>query len=355
MATLVSTFLTDPQSFDKNQLAELIRSTTDEELDILIKAADKVRDDVFEKRVFMRALIEISSFCHANCHYCGLRASNTNAERYRLSPEQILECCEAAYSMGYRSFVLQGGEDLGRSAEEMCKIIREVNQKFTDCSITLSIGEKPKEEYKSYFEAGAHRYLLRHEAASRRLYEHVHPSAMSYDNRMRCLHDLKDIGFQVGAGFMVGLPTQTPEDLAEDVIFVREFQPHMVGIGPFLPHKDTPLAKESGGTVRQTLLMLAITRLTLPKALIPSTTALGTLDPMGREKGFIAGGNVVMPNVSPTDVRKKYMLYDNKIGTTDTATDSHRLVSGRITAFGFLPDFTRGDHPDFTEQFGGKQ
>ncbi|MGL5254379.1 MAG: [FeFe] hydrogenase H-cluster radical SAM maturase HydE [Brevinema sp.] len=351
MTPLVSKFLSDPISLDKAQLAELIESISDEDLAVLIKTADSIRETIFEKKVFMRALIEISSFCHANCHYCGLRASNSNAERYRLTQEQILDCCEAAYSMGYRSYVLQGGEDYGRSVEDMCRIIYLINQKYQDCSITLSIGEKPKDEYQAYFDAGAHRYLLRHEAASRRLYEHIHPETMSYDNRRKCLQDLKDVGFQVGAGFMVGLPTQTPEDLAEDIIFVREFNPHMVGIGPFLPHKDTPLAKESGGTVRQTLLMLSIARITLPKALIPSTTALGTLNSMGREKGFIAGGNVVMPNVSPTDVRKKYMLYDNKIGTADTAVDSHRLTRDRIIAFGFLPDFTRGDHPDFKHQF----
>lgn len=353
MKQLLSCFLKEPSSLSKADLTRLISGLNDEELQFLIVEADKIRNEVFDKKIFMRALIEISSFCRCNCLYCGLRASNTRAERYRLTQEQVLECCSAAYTMGYRSFVLQGGEDMWRSLDEMCSIINALSINYPDCSLTLSVGEKTKTEYQEYFNAGAHRYLLRHESASRRLYEHVHPSSMSYDNRMRCLCDLKDIGFQVGAGFMVGLPTQTPEDLAEDLIFVREFQPHMVGVGPFLSHKDTPLHSEKNGTVRQTLLMLALTRITLPKALVPSTTALGTLDPMGREKGFTAGGNVVMPNVSPQDVRKKYLLYDNKIGTLDSAADSHQLVSKRISTYGFLPDFTRGDHPDFYEKFKG--
>lgn len=351
MRPLTRRFLDDPYTLDKYELALLIETVDDEELGILIGCADEVRNTVFDKKVFMRALIEISSFCKCDCLYCGLRVSNALAERYRLSAQQIIECCHAAYDMGYRSFVLQGGEDMGRSTEGMCALITDVTKNFPDCSITLSIGEKTREEYQAYFNAGAHRYLLRHEAASRRLYEHIHPKTMSYDSRMECLHTLKDIGYQVGAGFMVGLPTQTSEDLAEDIIFIREFKPHMVGIGPFLPHSDTPFKNERGGTARQTLLMLALSRITLPKALIPSTTALGTLDPMGREKGFTAGGNVVMPNVSPADVRKKYMLYDNKIGTSDTAADSHRAVSGRISAYGFLPDFTRGDHPDFKDLY----
>ncbi|MGL5956506.1 MAG: [FeFe] hydrogenase H-cluster radical SAM maturase HydE [Brevinema sp.] len=348
---MVERFLVDPYSLDKKELAELIHNVTDDELQLLIKKADQTREIVFEQKVFMRALIEISSYCKQNCFYCGLRASNKNAERYRMSLETIIECCQAGYNMGYRSYVLQGGEDNGQSIDDICEIIRHVNTTFPDCSITLSVGEKSKEEYQAFFDAGAHRYLLRHEAASRRLYDHIHPASMSYDNRMQCLRDLRDIGFQVGAGFMVGLPTQTVEDLAEDLIFIREFKPHMVGIGPFLAHKDTPFAQEHNGTLRQTLLMIALSRILLPKALIPSTTALATLDPMGREQGFTAGGNVVMPNVSPTDLRKKYMLYDNKVGTTDSAADSHRLVSNRITKYGFNPDFTRGDHPDFEKKF----
>ncbi|MGL4676980.1 MAG: [FeFe] hydrogenase H-cluster radical SAM maturase HydE [Brevinema sp.] len=349
--TLTEKFLKDPYSLDKKELTELIATINDEELERVIREAYKVRQQVFGNTVFMRALIEISSFCKQNCLYCGLRASNRQAERYRMSLNTIVECCKWSHEMGYRSFVLQGGEDFHQSIDELCTVIRTVSTTFPDCSLTISIGEKSKEEYQRLFDAGAHRYLLRHEAASRRLYNHIHPKAMNYDHRIQCLHNLRAIGFQVGAGFMVGLPTQTAEDLAEDIIFVREFKPHMVGIGPFLAHHDTPLGKENNGTLRETLLMIALSRLTLPKALIPSTTALGTLDPTGREQGFIAGGNVVMPNVSPVEVRKKYMLYDNKIGTADSAIDSHRLVSDRITKCGFTPDFTRGDHPDFQKQF----
>lgn len=345
MKNILEKLFNTPSDMTKSELAYLIENINDTELQDIISFADKQRQKYFQKRVYMRALIEFSSFCAQNCLYCGIRAQNRNAERYRLSLQQVLECCELAYSLDYRTFVLQSGEDFTYSADDICHMVCTIKNKFPDCAITLSIGEKTYEEYLAYYQAGADRYLLRHEAASRRLYEYIHPPQMSYDNRRQCLYNLKEIGYQTGAGFMVGLPTQTAEDLAEDILFIRDLQPHMVGIGPFIHHKDTPFKDEESGSLRQTLLMIALTRITLPQVLLPATTALGSLDIVGREKGLAAGANVVMPNVSPKDVRAKYLLYDGKICTGDEAAECRMCMAGKMTMWGFTPDLQRGDHP----------
>lgn len=334
-----------PLEVSKQELSELIANISDQELDILLEKANQVRQKYFGNRIFMRALIEFSSFCNKNCYYCGIRLGNTKAERYHLSEEQILECCHTAYELDYRTFVLQSGEDLSFSEEFMVHIISTIRKQFPHCAITLSIGEKSYEEYLAYYKAGANRFLLRHEAASERLYRHLHPKNSDFHNRRQCLYNLKKIGYQTGAGFMVGSPTQTPDDLAEDIIFIRELQPHMVGLGPFLSHSDTPFKNEQSGTLRQTLLMIALVRLTLPNVLLPATTALGTLSPIGRKQGLIAGANVVMNNVSPRDVRQKYLLYDNKVGLNDEAAESRQKIEGDIQSWGFEVDMQIGNHP----------
>lgn len=322
-----------------------LQDSREEDLLYLYQKADEKRNAVYGKRVFMRGLIEFSSFCKNDCNYCGIRKSNKEAERYRLTEEQILECCKIGYELGYRTYVLQGGEDPYFTDEKVVHIISRMKEVYPDCAITLSIGEKSFESYKKFYDAGADRYLLRHETNSRNLYEALHPD-MEYDERLRCLRDLKEIGFQVGAGFMVGLPNQKHEDLVNDLIYLKELEPHMVGIGPFIPHKDTPLRNESAGEKELTCILLALVRLLLPKALIPATTALGSIDSKGREQGIKAGANVVMPNLSPTDVRAKYLLYDGKICLGDEAAECRHCIERRIQSAGYEVDMSRGDHYD---------
>lgn len=311
----------------------------------LREKADKRRRFYYDDKVFMRGLIEFTNICAQDCEYCGIRASNTHAERYRLTLDEILSCCDEGYRLGYRTYVMQGGEDPWYTDERLIEIIQTVKNKYPDTAITLSIGERSKESYQALFNAGADRYLLRHETASRELYEKVHPG-MSFDNRMACLRNLKEIGFQVGAGFMVGLPGQTNADLVKDLKFLHDFKPHMIGIGPFIPHSETPLGGSDGGTVEKTLVMVALTRLMVPDALLPATTALGSLDELGREKAIRAGANVVMPNLSPTDVRPKYALYENKICTGDEAAHCRGCIENRINSAGYKVDMSRGDHHD---------
>lgn len=291
----------------------------------------------------MRGLIEFTNYCKNTCTYCGIRVFNKKVDRYRLSLEDILNCCSEGYRLGYRTFVLQGGEDPYFTDDKIVEIVKNIKEKFKDCAVTLSIGEKSYESYKKYYDAGADRYLLRHETASKTLYEKLHPG-MSFENRRRCLRDLKEIGYQVGAGFMIGIPGQTNEDFVKDLLFLKELEPHMVGIGPFIPQCDTPLGNEKGGTVEVTVLMLSIIRLLLPQVLLPSTTALGTIHPMGREMGLKAGANVVMPNLSPTCVREKYALYDGKICTGDEAAECRMCIQNRIESAGFTLDMSRGDN-----------
>ena len=300
-------------------------------------------DKVYGKDMEIRGLIEFSSWCRNDCLYCGLRRSNRNAERYRLSEEQILYCTETGYQLGFRTFVLQGGEDPWYTDERMESIVRNIKKNHPDCAVTLSLGERSYESYRRLKEAGADRYLLRHETACKEHYEKLHPSEMSFDRRMKCLNELKQLEYQVGAGFMVGSPYQTVENLADELIFLKKINPHMCGIGPFIPHKDTPFKDMEAGTLSMTLFMLGLIRLTLPKVLLPATTALGTIDPMGRELGIMAGANVLMPNLSPGDVRKKYMLYDNKICTGDEAAQCIECLKRRIEKTGCRIVTDRGD------------
>ena len=333
--------LREDRDLSDSQLKALIES--DEHDAALMKAADEVRRAHYGDRVYLRGLIEISSYCKNNCLYCGLRAGNRNAERYRLSEEQILSCCEEGYELGYRTFVLQGGEDPYFTDEMICEIVRQIKKRYPDCAVTLSLGEKPRESYEKYHEAGADRYLLRHETADAEHYAKLHPGDMSLENRKRCLYDLKEIGFQVGSGFMVGSPYQTTENLIADLRFLQRLQPDMIGIGPYITHKDTPFKDQQGGSLELSLRMLSILRLMFPYALLPSTTALGTIDSMGRELGLKAGGNVVMPNLSPTDVREKYAIYDNKICTGEESAQCRRCLEMRIESAGYRAVTDRGD------------
>lgn len=330
-------------TLEKDELLCLLNGLQEEDKLYLIEKAHQTRMNTYGDKVFMRGLVEFTNYCKRNCRYCGIRAGNKNAQRYRLTKEEILEACKEGYSLGYKTFVLQGGEDDFFTDEILVDIIKSIKSAFPLCAITLSIGEKSRESYQKYFDAGADRYLMRHETASKKLYEQLHPG-MSFENRINCLKTLKEIGYQVGAGFMVGLPGQTNEDYVKDLLFLKELEPDMVGIGPFIPQKDTPLGLEKGGTVETTIVMLALTRLLLPNVLLPATTALGSIDPVGREKGIKAGANVVMPNLSPTSVRKKYALYDGKICTGDEAAECRMCIEGRIKRAGFNIDMSRGDN-----------
>jgi biotin synthase len=305
--------------------------------------AVRLRKKYYGDKVFTRGLIEFTNYCKNDCYYCGIRRGNRNAQRYRLTKEEILECCREGYSLGFRTFVLQGGEDPYYTDERMTEIIRSIKEEYPDCALTLSIGEKPYESYRKFREAGADRYLLRHETADEAHYGMLHPESMRLETRKKCLYDLKSLGYQVGAGFMVGSPGQTPETLAEDMLFLKELQPHMVGIGPFLPHHETKFSEEKAGSVDQTLFLLSVIRILLPKVLLPATTALGTADPRGREKGMEAGANVVMPNLSPISHRKQYELYDNKICTGDEAAECRMCLSRRMQSVGYRLVEERGD------------
>ncbi|APH18654.1 [FeFe] hydrogenase H-cluster radical SAM maturase HydE [Clostridium botulinum] len=326
-----------------DKLLYLLNNIDKENKKYLIYKAHETSLKYYDNKVYLRGLIEFTNYCKNACLYCGISCNNNNAERYRLSEEEILNCCKKGYSLGYRTFVLQGGEDPYYTDNKIIDIIKSIKKLFPDCAITLSIGEKSYETYKKFYEAGADRYLLRHETASKNLYEKLHPD-MSFENRRLCLKNLKKIGYQVGAGFMIGLPNQTNEDYVNDLIFLKELKPHMVGIGPFIPHKDTILKNQSAGTLEDTTTLLALIRLLLPEVLLPATTALGTINPMGREAGLKAGANVVMPNLSPTNVRNKYMLYDNKICTGDEAAECRKCIENRINNAGFSLDLTRGDN-----------
>lgn len=309
----------------------------------LFHRADQVRRQHYGTDVYIRGLIEISSFCKNDCFYCGIRKSNAKAERYHLLEEEIYACCEEGYALGFRTFVLQGGEDAFYTTNRVADIIRTVKQSYPDCAVTLSLGERSRKDYEIWYQAGADRYLLRHETASRSHYEKLHPPRQSYAYRMECLQNLKEIGYQTGCGFMVGSPFQGTEELIEDMRFLRAFQPQMVGIGPFVPHHDTPYADYPQGGLEQTLILLSLIRLTLPLALIPATTALGTIHPQGREMGLKAGANVVMPNLSPAAVRGQYSLYDNKICTGEEAAEGIELLKRCVTAAGYQMVIGRGD------------
>ena len=313
------------------------------EAEALFARARKEREKYYGADVYFRGLIEFTNYCKNDCLYCGIRRSNSNVERYRLSLEQILNCAALGSMLGYHTFVLQGGEDPYFTDERVVEIVRALHEKYPDYAITLSIGERSLESYAAFREAGAARYLLRHETANEAHYAMLHPASMSLKNRKQCLYNLKKLRFQVGSGFMVGTPYQTPENLLEDLRFLQELEPDMVGIGPFIPQSDTPFGGEPGGSLDQTLRMVALSRLLLPAALIPATTALGTIHGHGREMALLAGANVVMPNLSPKNVRKLYALYDNKICTGDEAAECLGCMTGRIKRAGFIPNMSRGD------------
>ncbi len=309
----------------------------------LAQEAVKIREYYYGNEIFTRGLIEFTNYCKNNCYYCGIRGGNHNADRYRLTEEEILECCRSGYELGYRTFVLQGGEDPWYTDEKMVSIIQKIKGEFPDCALTLSIGEKSYESYRLFREAGADRYLLRHETADEELYRSLHPAGMKLENRKQCLYHLKELGYQTGAGFMVGAPGQTLSHLAEDLVFLQELRPQMVGIGPFIPHHDTVYAEEKAGSVELTLFLLSVIRIMLPNVLLPATTALGTLDPRGREKGIGAGANVVMPNLSPAKNRKLYELYDNKICTGEEAAECRDCLASRVESVGCRLSGGRGD------------
>lgn len=335
---------------DKQELIEIIRyffeDAGEQERAALTACADTLRRQFYGRRVYFRGLVEFSSYCKNDCFYCGIRRSNANATRYRLTHEEILDCCANGYALGFRTFVLQGGEDPYFTDDRLCAIIKDITARYPDCAITLSLGERSRESYERLFQAGARRYLLRHETANEAHYALLHPKELSLDNRKQCLYTLREIGFQVGAGFMVQSPYQTIETLADDFVFLRDLQPHMTGLGPFVPHHDTQFAHYDTPTADRTLILLSLVRCLLPKVLLPATTALGTIDPLGREKGLQAGANVVMPNLSPVRHRKDYALYDNKICTGEEAAECLGCLSRRIASAGFEPDFCRGDHID---------
>lgn len=331
------------QILSREEFISLIENRNPELAGYLFERALAVRHRHYGHDVYIRGLIEFTNYCKNDCFYCGLRASNRNAQRYRLSKEQIMDCCREGYRLGFRTFVLQGGEDPWYNADRIEDLVRTIKSEFSDCAVTLSVGEHPREVYQRWYDAGADRYLLRHETATAKHYSMLHPANLSLENRLRCLWDLKEIGYQVGCGIMVGSPGQTTENIADDLLFMAKFQPDMVGIGPFIPQHDTPFRDKTAGTLELTVFLLGIIRLMLPQVLLPSTTALGTIHPTGREQGILAGANVCMPNLSPTEVREKYALYDNKICTGDEAAQSLNSLKKRMESIGYRVVESRGD------------
>lgn len=335
--------LEQKHSLNLDEYEYLIENRSDETAEILAEKARAVREKIYGKAVYIRGLIEVSNICKNDCIYCGIRRSNKNCDRYRLTEKEILECADEGYSLGFRTFVMQGGEDAFFTDEFVCSVIEKIKAKYPDCAITLSLGERSYDSYKKMYTAGADRYLLRHETADKEHYEKLHPNGMSFETRMDCLKNLKEIGYQTGCGFMVGSPFQTSRALAKDLKFVEEFHPAMCGIGPFIPHNATPFKDYPAGSAELTCYLLSIIRLIHPEILLPSTTALGTILPKGREMGLKAGANVVMPNLSPVSVRKKYELYDNKICTGDEAAQCIKCLSNRVKSVGYEIVTDRGD------------
>ena len=335
--------LDNVHSLSVDEYAFLIENFNSETLCLLNQKAVAVRQKIYGDKVFIRGLIEISNICKNDCTYCGIRRSNSACERYRLTPEQILECCDDGYSLGFRTFVMQGGEDPFYTDEILCKIISEIKRRYPDCAVTLSLGERSRESYQQLYNAGADRYLLRHETADEEHYGKLHPKEMLFDNRMECLKNLREIGFQTGCGFMVGSPYQTVECLAKDLKFIEEFQPDMCGTGPFIPHAATPFRDMPAGSVELTCYLLSIIRLIKPNILLPATTALGSLEEGGREKGILSGANVIMPNLSPLSERKKYELYNNKLSSGGESAQEIEKLSISMKNIGYRIVTERGD------------
>lgn len=335
--------LNETHSLELTEWEHLIDSYTKEDLEYVRNLAMEIAIREYGKNIYFRGIIELSNFCKCDCYYCGIRKSNKNAQRYRLTKEEILECCREGYENGFRTFVLQGGEDGWFTDEKMCEIIDEIKKMYPDCAVTLSLGERSFQSYKRLKEAGADRYLLRHETIDEVHYKELHPEGQKLENRIQCLRDLKELGYQTGCGIMVGTPGQTSMVLAKDMKFMEDFQPEMIGIGPFIPHKDTPFAGEKKGNVELTLFLLALCRIMLPTVLLPATTALGTVEADGRKQGVLAGCNVIMPNLSPMSVRKKYMLYDKKAGTDISAAEGITLLGMQMEEIGYHVVVGRGD------------
>ena len=335
--------LSEKHHLSLSSYEKILEERTEADEELAHQLARECTEKYYGRGVYTRGLIEFTNYCKNNCHYCGIQRGNQEVERYRLSKEEILSCCEEGYRLGFRTFVLQGGEDPYFTDEKIVEIVQTIKKAFPDCAVTLSIGEKSRASYEKYFRAGADRYLLRHETADKEHYQYLHPKELSWEHRMRCLQDLKDIGFQVGCGFMVGSPHQTAKTLAKDLYFIQEFQPDMCGIGPFIPQHATVFAREKAGTLQDTLFLLSLLRLIHPNMLIPATTALGTIDKRGRELGILSGANVLMPNLSPTAVRKKYLLYDNKICTGDESAQCRACLSRRMESIGAHLLVDRGD------------
>lgn len=326
------------------EFKNLINCNDVEVIEFLHKRARDVAQSIYGNKVYIRGLIEYTNYCKNDCYYCGIRKSNINASRYRLTKEEILDCCKIGHSLGFRTFVLQGGEDGHFTDSVLVDIISSIKSLYQDSAVTLSIGERSKESYKAFYDAGADRFLLRHETANKVHYGKLHPSTLSLDNRIKCLYNLKKIGYQIGSGFMVGSPYQTVDNIIEDLKFLKQLEPHMVGIGPFIPHKDTCFCNEKGGSAELTLKLLSIIRLMLPNALIPATTALSTVDDKGREKGILAGANVIMPNLSPENVRLKYLLYNNKNHSGDEASECVNNLKISMKKIGYDVVVDRGDY-----------
>lgn len=329
---------------NKEELIALLECNDIQINEYLRECAVKKRQEIYSNHVYIRGLIEISNICKNDCYYCGIRKSNKNCSRYRLKKEDILSCCRNGYTLGFRTFVLQGGEDGYYTDEVLCDIISSIKSEYPDCAVTLSLGERTKDSYKKLYDSGADRYLLRHETANADHYSKLHPAELTLRNRMDCLKNLKEIGFQTGCGFMVGSPYQTIENIAEDLLFIAEFKPQMVGVGPFIPHTDTPFKNEPAGDADLTCKILSIIRLMLPNVLLPATTALGSVEKDGREKGILCGANVVMPNLSPENVRDKYMLYNNKLSSGAEAAESLNLLKESMKKIGYETVVSRGDY-----------
>ena len=331
------------RNLSEKEWIQIFDTYDEEDLEYAMDMAHEITVARFGRKIYFRGIVEFTNVCRNDCYYCGIRAGNSNCQRYRLEKEDILKCCEDGYEHGFRTFVLQGGEDPHYTKEVMTDIVRAITERYPDCAVTMSIGELDRDFYQALYDAGARRFLLRHETADAAHYGILHPKEQTLSSRMRCLKDLKEIGFQTGCGIMIGSPGQTSEILAKDMMFMADFKPEMIGLGPFIPHKDTPFKNEPAGSVEKTLLVIALCRIMLTDALIPSTTALGTVEAEGRQKGVLAGCNVVMPNLSPMEVRKKYMLYDGKVGTDMSAEAGIRALRSQMEEIGYEVIVARGD------------
>lgn len=341
--------LIEEHTLSKEEWRVLLENRGEETTEFLRDAARQVTDRVFGRQVYVRGLIEFTNICKKDCYYCGIRKSNACVERYRLTEEEILSCCREGYEAGLRTFVLQGGEDGSFTEERLCALVKEIHTRYPDCAITLSVGEWEKESYRKFYEAGAERFLLRQETANEEHYGKLHPSNQAYETRMRCLWDLKNIGYQTGCGFLVGSPYQTIDCLIEDLLFLERFRPQMVGIGPFLPARNTPFELEPAGSSELTLFLLSAIRLMLPEVLLPATTALGTARSDGRLQGLLHGANVIMPNLSPVRVRDKYALYDNKVHSGNEAAEHLEALRKELAKENFTVAISRGDAPGFAK------